>query len=423
MSESELLDMTQEACFRYYWDGAHPNAGLALEIQPGDENLVAVGASGFGVLSLLVGIERQFVTRAEGTERMLKIVRFLRAADRFHGAWSHFLDGRTGRTIPYFGKYDNGADLVETSFMIQGLLAARQYFTGDGAAEREIRDTITALWREVEWDWFRKDPQGEVLYWHWSPDSAWHISHPLIGWNETLIVYLLAIASPTHPVPASLYHTGWAGDSARAVEYRRNWSRSTDGDHYANGKSYYGIPLEVGCGVGGELFFTHFSFLGFDPRGKRDRFTNYYRNNQALARINHAYCSENPRHFVGYGTNCWGLSAGINAGGGKPIPRDDNGTINCMASLASFPYTPSESLAALRHFYFDLGPKVWGVYGPYDGFNATRNWFEDVYMGLNQAPITVMIENHRTGLPWRLFMANPEIPRMLEAIGFRKDLE
>jgi len=305
--------------------------------------------------------------------------------------------------------------------MIQSLLAARQYFMGAEPSEREIRETITKLWREVEWDWFRKAPNGGVLYWHWSPDAAWHISHPLVGWNETMIVYLLAIASPTHSVPASLYYSGWAGQSETAVQYRRNWSRTTDGDHYTNGNSYYGTRLDVGCGTGGELFFAHFSFLGFDPRGKRDRFTNYYRNNQALARINHAYCVENPRRFVGYGANCWGLSAGINSGGGKPVPRDDNGTINCMASLASFPYTPTESLDALRHFYRDLGPKLWGVYGFYDGFNASQNWFEDVYMGLNQGPIVVMIENYRSGLLWRLFMANPEISKMLDAIGFQPD--
>jgi hypothetical protein len=130
---------------------------------------------------------------------------------------------------------------------------------------------------------------------------------------------------------------------------------------------------------------------------------------------------ENPRNFVGYGPDCWGLSAGINAGGGRPLPRDDNGTINIMASLASMPYTPQESLAALKHYYRDLGAKVWGIYGFHDGFNQTENWYEETYMALNQAPITVMAENHRTGLMWRLFMSNPEIRPALEAIGFKTD--
>jgi hypothetical protein len=418
-SDDELLSMVQESCFRYYWEAAHPDAGMALEILPGDPNLVAVGASGFGIMALTVAVERGFVTRDAGVERMVRIVRFLEKADRFHGVWPHFLDGRTGRAVAYFGKYDNGSDLVETAFLVQGLLVARQYFAGSTAAEQEIRETVTRLWREVEWDWHRKDPLGDFLYWHWSPDHAWHISHPLVGWNETLIVYLLAIASPTHAVPASLYHSGWAGQSELAVRYRQGWGRTTQGDHYVNGNSYFGIPLAVGVGSGAELFFTHFSFLGFDPRGRRDAYADYFENNRAIARINQIYCRKNPRGHKGYGADCWGLSAGINAGGGKPLPRDDNGTLNCMAAIASFPYTPKESMAALKHFYRDLGRRIWGIHGFHDGFNPTQDWFEQVNMGLNQAPMVVMIENYRSGLVWKHFMANPEIQPALNAIGFK----
>jgi exo beta-1,2-glucooligosaccharide sophorohydrolase (non-reducing end) len=419
--DEELLEMVQEACFRYYWEGGHPNAGMAIEILPGDENLVAVGASGFGIMALIVGAERQFVTRDQCAERLLKIVRFLDKADRFHGVWPHFLDGKTGKITPYFGKYDNGGDLVETAFLVQGLLAARQYFDRDSEPEREIRQTITKLWREVEWDWYRKEPSSEFLYWHWSPDHGWYLSHPLVGWNETMIVYLLAIASPTHAVPASLYHSGWAGQSDLAVRYRQNWSRTTQGDHYTNGNSYYGFKIEVGEGSGADLFFTQFSFMGFDPREKKDRYTNYYLNNRNIARINHAYCADNPRKHLGYGADCWGLSAGINSGGGRPLSRDDNGTICISAALGSFPYTPKESMAALKHFYRDLGDKAYGIYGFHDGFNQTQNWFEGVWMGLNQGTITVMIENYRTGLVWSKFMANPEIQPALEAIGFTPD--
>ena len=420
-SDDELLTMVQEACFRYYWDGAHPNAGMALEIRPGDENLVALGASGFGVMSLIVGTDRGFVTRDQGADRVLKIARFLSRADRYHGAWPHFLDGRTGKTAAYFGRYDDGGDLVETAFMMQGLLTARQYFDRDTPAEKEIRDTVTGLWKGVEWDWYRKDPKGDFLYWHWSADHGWYIGHPLVGWNETMIVYLLAIASPTHPVPASLYYSGWAGQSETAVHYRQAWSRTTEGDHYVNGHEYYGIKLDVGEGTGGNLFFTQFSFLGFDPRGKRDRFTNYFDNNRNLALINRAYCIENPRHFKGYGSDCWGLSAGINSGGGMPQPNADNGTICCSAALGEFPYTPVESMKALKHFYRDLGARTWGIYGFYDGFNESQSWFQPVWMGLNQAQIVAMIENYRTGLLWRKFMSNAEIQPALNSIGFSPD--
>ncbi len=421
MTDDQLLTMVQEACFRYYWEGANPVAGLAPEVLPGDPDLIAVGGNGFGVMALIVATERHFVTREQADERMLKIVHFLSRADRFHGAWPHYLNGRTGHVIPLFGKYDDGGDLVETSFMMQGLLAARQYFDRDTAAEREIRDTITQLWHGVDWSWYRRTPDSPVLYWHWSPDYGFHIHHPLVGWNETMMAYLLAIASPTHPVPASMFENGWEGTSPLQVHYRQGWSRTTQGDHYVNGHSYYGIKLDVGEGPGGDLFFTQFSFMGFDPRGLHDRFTDYFENNRALALINRAYCIANPRHYVGYGPDCWGISAGINAGGGQPQPRDDNGTISVMAALGCMPYTPEASMAALKHYYRDLGSKVWGIFGFHDSFNPTEDWYEPVYMALDQAPITVMIENYRTGLVWKCFMSNPEIPRALRAMGFKPD--
>lgn len=422
-NDDELLDMVQKSCFRYYWEASNPAAGLAPEVYPGNDRLVALGGNGFGVMALIVATERGFITRDQAVGRMLTILHFLDKAERFHGVWPHFIDAETGKAIPFFGKYDDGGDLVETAFMMQGLLAARQYFTRDTQAEREIRDTITRFWKDIEWDWYRKTPDSDVLYWHWSPDYGWHISHPLVGWNETLIVYLLAAASPTHSVPAGLFESGFEGTSPRNVQYRQNWSRTTQGDHYANGNTYYGIKLDVGCGNGSDLFFTHFSLMGFDPRGLRDKYTNYFENNRAIARIDQAYCMDNPRGYKGYGADCWGLSAGINVGGGRPLPRDDNGTINIMASLSSMPYTPEASLAALKHFYRDLGDRVWGIYGFHDGFNETQGWYEEAYMALNQAPIVVMIENERSGLIWKLFMSNPEIAPTLKDMGFRPDTE
>ena len=420
MDDEELLTMVQEASFRYYWEGAHPEAGLALENIPGDPDIVAVGASGFGIMALVVGVERGFITREEGRTRMETIVGFLEGADRFHGVWPHFLDGRTGRTMPVFGRYDNGGDLVETSFLVQGLLAARQYFKEDQA----LYSRITALWEGVEWDWYRREPDSDFLYWHWSPDYAWQLGHPLIGWNETMITYLLAIASPTHGVPAELYHTGWAGTSDRAVAYRRGWGRTTEGDHYVNGHAYYGIELPVGVGSGGPLFFIHYPFLGFDPRGRRDRYANYFENNRRIAEISRAYSVDNPREHVGYSAAAWGLTASDGPWGymaHDAAPRNDTGTLTPTGALASFPYTPEASVEALKHFYRDLGSRLWGVYGFRDAINLNENWVSPIFMGLNQAPIVVMIENGRTGLVWDLFTANPEIAPALEEIGFVED--
>ncbi len=424
MGDDELLTMVQEACFRYYWEAAHPNAGLALENLPGDENLVAVGASGFGIMSLIVGIERGFISRDEATQRFLKIIDFLKKADRFHGVWPHFLDGNSGKVIPLFGKYDNGGDLVETAFLMQGLLAARQYFKGESPIEQQIYSGITQLWEAIEWDWYRRTPDSEFLFWHWSPEYEWHIDHPLVGWNETMIVYLLAIASPTHAIPAKLYHTGWAGQSEKAKLYRQNWGKTTKGNRYTNGNIFYDIQLDVGVGRGGPLFFTHYSFMGFDPRHKKDCYTNYFKNNRKIALINQAYCIDNPRGYKGYGENCWGLTASDNPWGYKahePVQRNDNGTITPTGALASFPYTPVQSMKALKYFYYELGDRLWGIYGFRDAFNLSEGWVANIYMGLNQAPITVMIENHRTGLIWELFMSNPEIDLMLKSIGFAED--
>ena len=424
LNDEELLTMVQEANFRYYWEGAHPVAGMALENIPGDDNIVALGASGFGIMALLVGIERGFISRLQGAERFLKIVGFLEKADRFHGVWPHFLDGRTGKTLPVFGKYDSGGDLVETAFLMQGLLAARQYFKGADEIERRIQRKITELWEAVEWDWYRRSADSGFLYWHWSPVYTWHLDHKLIGWNETMIVYLLAIASPTHPVPASMYYTGWASQSEEAAKYRRGWGETTEGDRYVNGNTYYGIKLDVGVGSGGPLFFTHYSFMGFDPRGRRDRYTNYFENNRNIALINRAYCIANPGGYEGYGERCWGLTASDGPWGymaHEPKPKMDTGTMTPTGALSSFPYTPEASMEALKYFYRDLGDRLWGIYGFRDAFNLKEDWISQIYMGLNQAPITVMIENHRSGLPWKLFMANPEISPMLDHIGFKPD--
>lgn len=419
MSDDELLTMLQEACFHYYWEAAEPHSGMALESIPGDDRIVAAGASGFGIMAILVGVERHFVSREQGVARLTQIVSFLERADRFHGAWAHYMNGGTGKAMAVFGMLDDGGDLVETSFLMQGLLAARQYLRGATPREKELVRRITALWETVEWDWYRQSAKNEALYWHWSPQWHFAIHHRLTGFNEVMITYLLAIASPTHGIPAEMYYTGWAGQGADAVSYRSGWSRTTDGDHYANGRSYFGIPLDVGVGTGGPLFFTHYSFLGFDPHALTDRYANYFRNNREIALINRAYCVANPKHFPGYGASAWGLTASDGPEGyvaHAPDALSDTGTITPTGALASFPYTPEVSMEALKHFYRELGGEVWGIYGPRDAYAPFANWVSPLYMGLNQAPITVMVENYRTGLVWKMFMSNPEITEMVRKI-------
>lgn len=410
MTDDQLLTMVEEASFRYYWEADEPHSGMTRENEPGNDDIVALGASGFGVMALMVGAERGFITRDQAMDRLLRITAFLATADRFHGAWPHFLSGRSGRRLAVFGIYDNGADLVETSFMMEGLLAARQYFKNDGAKGRELYDRITQLWDGVDWNWFRATPKRDAIYWHWSPEYSFHIANRLTGWNEVMITYLLAIGSPTHGIPASDYYSGWVGEGI--------------GNHYANGKTYFGIKLPVGGGTGGPLFFTDYSFMGFDPAGIHDRFTDYFDNNRAQALINHAYCVHDPHGWKGYGDDTWGLTA---VDGPQhyvpyePTPDLDDGTIAPTGAISAMAYTPEESMTALRHYYRDLGAQVWSIYGFRDAFNLQENWYSGITMGLNQAPMAVMIENHRTGIVWKSFMANQEIGNALREIGFQPD--
>lgn len=420
MTDEELMTMVQEASFRYYWEAAEATSGLAKENMPGRHQMIASGASGFGIMALLVGVERGFITRREAADRFVRIVNFLDQAQTFHGAYPHFIDGPTGRVETFFGPRDNGGDLVETSFLLQGLLAARAYFSqANDPEEMLIRDKITHIWQRVDWAWYRRYPDSKFLYWHWSPDQAWVINHRLIGWNETMVTYLLAIASPSHAVPASLYYSGWANQDSTGQQYRSAWGGTKEGSMYSNGNSYFGIPLEVGVSNGGPLFFTHYSYLGYDPHAITDRYTNYFRNNQAIARINWMYCRQNPGGYKGYSDSCWGLTASDGPehyAADEPVSRQDHGKIAPTGAISSFPYMPAEAMKALRHYYNDYGHFLWGEYGFRDAFNLSENWSSEIFMGLNQAPMTVMIENYRTGLLWKLFMSDPDVQNGLQRL-------
>ncbi|OHB60294.1 MAG: beta-glucosidase [Planctomycetes bacterium RBG_13_50_24] len=405
MTDEQLLTSVQEAVFRYFWDYGHPVSGLAREgYELGHStDTCASGGTGMGLMAMCVGAERGFVTRTQAAGRVLQILTFLEeSAARYHGAWPHWLNGATGETKP-FSTYDDGGDLVETAYVIQGMLTVRQYFDDpNDPVESEIRDRATRMWEQVEWNWYRQSPYSPVLYWHWSPNHGWQMNHAVTGYNECMITYLLAIASPTHSIPAACYYNGWASS-----------------EDYANGNTYYDYVQAVGPEMGGPLFFTHYSHLGFDPRDKSDAFCNYFENSRNISLINRAYCIENPGGYAGYSDLLWGLTASFNPWGyGAQSPTSDNGTISPTAALSAMPYVPEESLATLKAFYYTYGEDLWGPFGFFDAFNLTEDWFAPGYIAIDQGPIVIMIENYRTQLCWNLFMANPEIQPMLNAIGF-----
>ncbi len=404
LADEPLLEALQRQTFRFFWEGAHPHSGLALDrrsrAQDLDEDKAAIGGSGFGIMALIVAVERGWVSRTAALERLQSMLGLLTHAPAYHGVFPHFLNGRSGATIPFM-RNDDGGDLVETSFLCMGLLCAREYFVGDTAAERAVRAQITTLWENVEWSWYTRDGRG-VLYWHWSPNNGWAMDHEIHGWNECLITYVLATAAPRHGIDPQVYHSGFA-----------------TGPDFLNGRAYYDLELPLGPAFGGPLFFTHYSFCGLDPRGLRDRYADYWQQNVRHVRINHAHCVANPNGYRGYGPTCWGLTSSDGpAGYRRHAPDTDDGTISPTAALSSFPYAPQEAMAALRHFLAAHGDRIWADYGFVDAFCESRGWVADTFLAIDQGPIIVMIENHRSGLLWRLFMGIPEIQSGLRRLGF-----
>lgn len=403
LDDDTLLDIVQRQTVGFFWEGAHPGSSLARDRQKttGDpaNDLVAIGGTGFGIMALIVAVERDWIDRAAALRRLLRMLDFLERSPRYHGMFPHFINGRTGETIP-FRRKDDGADLVETTFLFQGLICAREYFAGDTAEENTLRDRVNRMQSQAEWNWFvRGDRQ---LHWHWSPNHGWAMDRPIRGWNECLLSFVLAAGSSSHPIDPKIYHDGFAAGSG-----------------FRNGREYHGISLPLGMNFGGPLFFAHYSFCGLDPRGLVDRHADYWDQNVRHAQINHRHCVLNPHGQIGYGSDCWGLTSSHGPGGyAAHAPDRDLGVITPSAALSSFPYVPTEAMGALRGFLTKPRSRIWGRYGFVDAFCENRNWYSRTYLAINQGPIVVMIENHRTGLIWNLFMSAPEIRLGLTKLGF-----
>jgi hypothetical protein len=404
LSDDELLERVQRQTFRFFWEAGHPVSGLVPDRRPAGKgqssDLVTTGGSGFAIMALVVAVERGWIRREQGVERLGAMLDVLARATCYHGALPHFLDGRTGVTIP-FSRKDDGGDLVETSFLCMGLLTARQYFVRDTPAEARVRNMMMWLWEEVEWDWYARGARG-VLYWHWSATNGWALEHEIRGWNECLVTYVLAAGAPRYPIDANVYHRGFAS-----------------GRDFINGRSWDGIELPLGPAFGGPLFFAHYSFCGLDPHGLVDRYASYWEQNVRHVRINHAHCAANPNRYRAYGEHCWGLTASDDPDGyGVHSPDSDNGTIAPTAALASFPYAPVEAMKALRHFLGTFGEKIWRPHGFVDAFCPQRDWYADTHIAIDQGPIILMMENFRSGLLWKLFMSAPEVRTGLRRLGF-----
>ncbi|MET2984584.1 glucoamylase family protein [Aureibaculum conchae] len=413
LSDEEIMDLTQKETFRYFWDFAHTASGAARErYHPGnpsnDANTVTSGGTGFGLMALVVGIERGYITKTQGVERFNKILTFLENADRFHGAWPHWLDGNSGSVKPFSAK-DNGGDLVETAFLVQGLICVREYFKNGNDEEKALATKADELWKGVEWNWYTNNK--DELLWHWSPNFGFEINLRLRGHNETMIAYILAAASPDYTITKEVYEKGWANEGA---------IKST--------ASQYGYPLVLKHAgapqFGGPLFFSHYSFLGLNPKNLSDQYGNYWQLNVSHSKINYQYCVGNPKGFRDYGKECWGLTASYTRKDDGGIgykahkPNNDSGVISPTAAISSIPYTPQESLKAM-HYFYKHKDKLLGPAGFYDAFSPQHNyWVAEAYLAIDQGPQIIMIENHRTGLLWNLFMQNSDIKKGLDKLGF-----
>ena len=401
-TDDELLDMTERYAFRYFWEGAHQATGMALERSNGSGTTAASGATGMGLMAMIVAYEREYRPREEIKDRILNILHFLENCDRHHGAWSHWYNADTYKTQPFTAD-DDGGDLVETSYVVQGLIALKNYFTGTDDKSVQIREKADLLWKGVDWNWYRQDGQN-VLYWHWSPNYDFAKNMKVQGWNECLTTYLMAASSPTHGILKVVYEQGWARDGS-----------------IVNQRTFYDFPISLSPDWGGPLFWIHYSFMGINPHGLKDQYADYWQENVNTAKIHHAYAVDNPKNFLNYSDKCWGLTASDDPNGytAHQPSSNDNGTISPTAALASMPYTPEESMKALKYFYRERGQELFGLYGPYDAFNDELNWVQQAYIGIDQGPIVVMIENYRTGLLWNTLMKDTDVQAGLDKLGFQ----
>ena len=420
LSEEALLDTVQKQALKYFWDFAEPNSGMAREryhpngdYAKNDPDIVTTGGSGFGLMAIIAGIERGFIPRDEAVQRLDKIATFLEETPKYHGAFPHWINGRTAGTQEFGSdSKDNGGDIVETSFLAQGFIVVRQYLQDGNEEEKAVAAKFDKLWQNIDWDWYTNNKNG--IFWHWSPDYEFEKNFMIEGYNECLITYIMAASSPRHAIKPEVYHQGWA----------RGGNITTD-------KKAYGIPLILKFNTVGDkagpLFWAHYSYLGLNPKGLSDRYANYWDLNVNHSKINYEYAQENPNNSKTYSENSWGLTASYtknedgSVGYAAHSPDDDRGVVSPTAAVSSIPYTPEESLRAIRYFYEDQHDLLWGPAGFYDAFSLDAgDWVAERYLAIDQGPIIVMIENYRSGLIWDLFMSAPEVQKGLEKLDFNR---
>lgn len=406
-SDAEFLEYLQRACFGFFWYEANPTNGLIRD-RSTVSSPCSIAAVGFGLTAIAVGIDHGWITRAQGRERVRQTLQTFWEKPQGtnaggvigHRGWFyHFLDMTTATRT-----WTCELSSIDTALLLAGVLYARQYFTNAEPDEAAIRALADALVNRVDWDWMRNGQ--DALSMGWKPESGF-LGSRWVGYNEAMILYLLGLGAATNPLPPTSW-TAWTS----SYQWRTNY-----------GQRYVPFP---------PLFGHQYSHCWVDFRHVADTYmrgkeSTYFANSRRATLAQRAYCIANPGGFAGYGSNVWGLTAcdGPGTGGyagytarGAPPPQNDDGTIAPTAVGGSVPFAPEVCVPTLRHFYERSRTNLWTGYGFRDAFNLTAGWWDPDVLGIDQGPIVLMIENHRTQRVWKRFTPAPEIQRGLARAGF-----
>jgi len=434
-SRQALVDDLERRTFDWFWDSANPSNGLVPDHYPG-ESFSSIAAVGFGLTAYGVGVERGYVTRAQAVERTLATLRFFKDAPQnaseddasgYHGFYYHFLDMKTGKR---FGRWVELSS-VDTTLLLGGVLFAQSYYDRDTPAEREIRELADTIYRRVDWPWMQ--PRAPLIGMGWTPGGQF-IPSDWKGYNEGMLVYILALGSPTHPVEPAAW---------------KAWTSTND----TTWGAFYGQTFLSFA----PMFGHQYSHVWVDFRGIRDDWNrehdlDYFENSRRATYSQRNYAIANPGHWTGYGANVWGLTASNGPGGivveqgDKTLKFEgytargagldyisDDGTIAPTAAGGSIAFAPEIVVPALATMKQRYGQSIYDRYGFVDAFNPsfhTRTglrtgrlvpelgWVDTVQLGIDQGPIVLMIENWRSDFVWKVMRRNPYVRKGLERAGF-----
>ncbi len=408
LSDDELLDFLEHAAVDFFWYEANPLNGLIKDVSTQDSPC-SIASVGFGLTAICIGIDRGWIPRDAGQQRVLNTLKTFWTLPQgdgstgyagYKGFFYHFLDMKTGLRAR-----NSELSSIDTGLLLAGVIYVKEFFNTPDSTDQLIRSLADSIYDRVDWRWMEATANHGGIYMEWTPDNGFNNVSWWKGYCEAMIMNTLATGSPTHPANAGDLYLTWTSGY--------QW-----GTYY--GYSYVVFP---------PLFGHQYSHCWIDYRNINDPWMSkkgitYFENSRRATLANRAYCAENPGHFVAYSDSIWGLTACDGpppsyymARGGPPAQNDD-GTIAPTAAAGSIPFTPEESVTALRAIYDNYRSKLATPYGFADAFNPTKGWFDDHNIGIDQGPIAIMIENYRTAKVWNIFMENTDIQRGLKALYF-----